>query len=111
MICSAVLCQTKGLGSSFQCDAHTSIASVSAATEVKLALRSRRLVSCANQPSTRFSHDELVGVKCRCQRARFGCSSHALTGGAECAERLSNTTCTSRCAGTWRSIQRKNSNT
>src|SRR4051812_47793387 len=99
MMALAVLCQTKGRGSLFQCDAQMSMASVSAATESKLPWRSRRLVSCANQPSTRFSHDELVGVKCRCQRARLGCSSHAVTGGAECAERLSSTTCTSRCLG------------
>ncbi len=55
-------------------------------------------MSCANQPSTRFSHDELVGVKCRCHRSRRGCASHSATGGALCAERLSNTTCTSRSA-------------
>ena len=34
-------------------------------------------MSCVNQPSTRFSHDDLVGVKCRCQRARFGWASHS----------------------------------
>ena len=43
----AVLCQTKGLGSSFQCAAHTWMASVSAATDSKLPLQSRRLVRCA----------------------------------------------------------------
>lgn len=36
-------------------------------------------VSPANQRSTKFSHDELVGVKCRWKRGCF--SSHALTRG------------------------------
>jgi hypothetical protein len=27
----------------------------------------------------RLSHDELVGVKCKCQRARFGWSSQRVT--------------------------------
>ena len=39
MIFFAGVCQTKGLGSSFQCDAHSSMASVSAATELKLPVR------------------------------------------------------------------------
>ena len=38
MMSFAVLCQTKGLGSSFQCAAHTWMASVSAATESKAAV-------------------------------------------------------------------------
>ena len=46
MMSFAVLYQTKGMGSSFQCAAHTWMASVSAATESKLPLRSRRLVRC-----------------------------------------------------------------
>ena len=44
-------------------------------TLVNTPRRRRRSVSCLNQPSTRFSHDELVGVKCRCHRARLGWSS------------------------------------
>lgn len=44
-------------GSSFQCEAHKSIAASSAATESKLTSRNARLVSCANQPSIRFSHE------------------------------------------------------
>ena len=46
-------------------------------------------------------------MKCRCQRARFGCISHFLISGVLCAERLSNTTCTSRARGTCRSINLK----
>ena len=65
-------------------------------------------MSSLNQPSTRFSHDELVGVKCRCQRARLGWASQSATGGALWAERLSNTTWISRSRGTCRSISLKN---
>ena len=61
--------------------------------------RSRRSVSSLNQRSTRLSHDEQVGVKCRCQRARLGSASHLATGGALCAERLSSTTWISRSSG------------
>ena len=63
-------CHMNGFASSFQCEVQTSMASVSAATESKLPSRSRRFVSCANQPSTRFSHDELVGVKCEPDQGR-----------------------------------------
>ena len=65
----AVLCQTIGWGSSLQCSVHSSMASTRAGTLAKLPRRSRRSVSSLNQRSTRFSHDELVGVKCRCHRA------------------------------------------
>ena len=41
--------------------------------------RSLRLVSSANQRSTRFSHEELVGVKCRWNRGWR--SSHCLISG------------------------------
>ena len=82
MISSACLCQTKGLGSSFQCSAQISMASMRCGTEVKAPRRSRRSVSSLNQRSMRFNHDELVGVKCRCQRARFGSANHLATGGA-----------------------------
>jgi hypothetical protein len=59
----AVLVQTRGLGSSFQCETQMSIASVSASTLLNDPIRRRLLVSWANQPSPRFSRDELVGVK------------------------------------------------
>ncbi len=72
MISSAVLCQMKGLGASFQRSAHSSIASMSAPTRLKVPRRSRRSVSRWNQPSTRFSHDDDVGVTCRCHRCRLG---------------------------------------
>ena len=48
------------------------MASVSASMEVKTPRCSRFLVRRENHPSTRFSQLELVGVKCRCQRARSG---------------------------------------
>jgi hypothetical protein len=54
----AVLVQMKGLGSSFQCETHRSMASVRASTLLNDPVRRRLLVSCANQPSTRFSHEE-----------------------------------------------------
>ena len=57
MISSAVLCQTKGFGSSFQCSAHISIASTRSGTEVNTPRRSRRSVSSLNQRSTRLSHE------------------------------------------------------
>jgi hypothetical protein len=63
MISRAGACHTKGCGSSFQCEVHTSIASTSASTLVKVPFLRRRFVSWANQPSTRLSHDALVGVK------------------------------------------------
>ena len=42
---------------------------------------SRRRVSTENQLSTRFSHDDEEGVKCRCQRDRFGSASHLVISG------------------------------
>jgi hypothetical protein len=59
------LVQIKGFGSAFQ-------ASIQAVTSASRSLtlrwaerRSLRLVSSANHRSTRLSHDEYVGVKCR----------------------------------------------
>src|SRR6266487_2506224 len=62
MISSAVLRQTKGLGSSFQCSAHNSIASLSASTLENTPWRRRRSVRSLNQPSTRLSQELEVGV-------------------------------------------------
>ena len=68
---SAGLVQTKGSGLSFQWETQQSIRVSSSATEVKLVLVKALRLSTENQHSTRLSHDELVGVKCRCQRRRF----------------------------------------
>jgi hypothetical protein len=84
--------QTNGFGTSFQCDAQTSMAPMRVSTLEKERWRKRKFVSCANQPSPGLSHDVLVGVKCRCQRLLLGYVSHSAIGGAECAERLSRTT-------------------
>ena len=65
------------------------MASMSWSSELNVPRRSRRSVSNENQPSTRLSHEELVGVKCRCHRSRLGCANHLATGGALWAERLS----------------------
>src|SRR5512144_2696901 len=54
--------------------------------------RRRRSVSSLNHLSIRFSHEELVGVKCRCQRLRLECASQRVTSGDLWADRLSNTT-------------------
>src|ERR1017187_9033881 len=67
-----VLVHTKGWGSSFQCDAHRSIASSRSATDVKLVLVSALRVRTENHPSMRLSHDAEAGVKCRCHRWRLG---------------------------------------
>ena len=72
MMSSAVLGHRKGLGSSFQRSAHTSMASMRASTLVKVPRRSRRSVSCLNHPSTRLSQEEEVGVKWRCHRFVLG---------------------------------------
>ena len=78
-ISSAVLVQMKGLGSLF----HSLIqmrTSRSRSTTLRWALRrSLRLVSSANQRSTRLSQEPLVGVKCRWNRGWR--SSHFLTSG------------------------------
>ena len=64
--------------------------------------RSFLVVSSANQRSTRLSHDELVGVKCRTNRG--WAASHRLIAGVLWVEALSSTRCTSRSAGTSASI-------
>jgi hypothetical protein len=70
-ISSAVRVQTKGSGLSFQWETQQSIRVSSSATNVKLVLVKALRLSAENQHLTRLSHDELVGVKCRCQRRRF----------------------------------------
>ncbi len=87
----AGLVQTKGSGLSFQWETQQSIRVSSSATEVKLVLVKALRLSTANQHSnTRSSHDELVGVKCRCQRRRFLWASQSRTGWLLWADRLSN---------------------
>jgi len=83
----------------------------SSSTEVKTSRRSCRSINWGNHPSTRLSHDALVGVQCRCHRSRFGCASHRVIGSALCGARLSRTTWTARCAGTCRSIRLKKAST
>lgn len=65
MISSAVLVHTNGFGSSFQCSVHISSASMSSSTLVKRPRRRRLSVSSLNHRSTRFNHDDEVGMKCR----------------------------------------------
>lgn len=81
MISSAVLCQTNGLGSSFQWSAHSSMVSTRWATLGKLERRSCLSVSSLNQRSTRFSHELDVGVKCRCHRRWRGLANQSLIAG------------------------------
>lgn len=68
MISSAVRVQTNGSGWWFQFSTHVSMRSPSSVTDPKLALVSALRVRTENQVSIRFSHDDEVGVKCRCQR-------------------------------------------
>ena len=83
MMSSARRCQTNGWGLSFQCEIHTSIASRSYAMDRNAEFVSRRRVSTENQPSTRLSHDDLVGVKRRWQRFCAGFDSQSRTGAEE----------------------------
>jgi hypothetical protein len=76
-IWSAVLVQTKGLGSAFQALIQRRTSASSSRTLRWADRRSLRLVSSANQRSIRFSQELLVGVKCRWNRGwRI---SHSLT--------------------------------
>src|SRR3954454_10806688 len=60
--------------------------------------RSFLVVSSADQRSTRFSHELVVGVKCRTNRG--WAARHFWIAGVLCVELLSSTTCTSSSAGT-----------
>ncbi len=79
----------EGLGLSFQWETLQSIRVSSSATEVKLVLVKALRLRTENQHSTRLRHDELVGVKCRCQRRRFLWASQSRTGWLLWADRLS----------------------
>ena len=68
-----------GLGSLFHWLIHVRMSSSSSVTLRWADLRSLRFVSSANHRSTRFSHDELVGVKCNWKRGCF--SSQSLMAG------------------------------
>ena len=71
---SADLVQTNRLGFLFHSLIHLRMSPSSSVTLRCADRRSLRLVSSANQRSTRLSQDELVGVKCRWNR---GClTSH-----------------------------------
>src|SRR5713101_1713776 len=107
MIWSAVLVHLKGLALSFQNLIHCSSALVSSSIEQKTQRSSRRRCSSANHRSTWFSHEEYVGVKCSAKR---GCSSsHLLTAGALCTERLSQIRWTARPGSTVWSIRSRKS--
>jgi hypothetical protein len=67
-ISSAVLAQVKGLGLSFQARVQAVMSASSSRTLRWAERRSLRLVSSANQRSTRLSQLELVGVKWRWKR-------------------------------------------
>jgi hypothetical protein len=75
---SAILVQTNGLGFLFHSLIHLRMSSSSSVTLRCAERRSLRLVSSANQRSTRFSYDELVRVKCRWKR---GCEQPLVDGG------------------------------
>jgi hypothetical protein len=109
-IWSAVFVQTKGFGASLLASTYCSIASWSSAVLLWLLRRKACSVRLANQRSTRFSHDEYVGVKCRRKR---GCRlSQRRIAGVLWMEELSTTTCTFRSAGTSASMsfrKRRNS--
>ena len=79
-ISSAGLVQTKGSGLSFQWETQQSNRVSGLTTEVKLVLVKALRLSTENQHSTTLIHDELVGVKCRCQRRRFLWTSQLQTG-------------------------------
>ena len=72
----------KGLGSAFQASIQAVTSASSAATLRWAERRSFRSVSSANHRSTRLSHDEYVGVKCRWKRGRF--ASQRITRGVLC---------------------------
>ena len=65
MIVSASLVQANGWQRSFQPSMKAVMASISSWTEPKLPRRMAWRVMIPKKISTRFSHDPLVGVKCR----------------------------------------------
>ena len=67
-ISSAGLTHTNGFGFLFHSLIHLRMSASSSVTLRCAERRSLWLVSSANQRSTRLSHDELVGVKCRWKR-------------------------------------------
>jgi cyanate permease len=78
-ILSAVLVQMKGLGSLFHSLIQMRMSRWRSMTLRWALRRSLRLVSWANQRSTRLSRELLVGVKCRWNRGWR--RSHFLTSG------------------------------
>ena len=66
-----------GLGSALEVSRHSLIARINSGTLSKLSWRTRFSVSSRNHRPTRFSHDELVGVKWSMNRAWL--ANHART--------------------------------
>ena len=79
---SADLVQANALGFLFHSLIHLRMSSSSSVTLRCADRRSLRLVSSANQRSTRLSQLELVGVKCRWKRGCF--TSHWRMAGVLC---------------------------
>jgi len=98
---SAVLFHLNGLAeNSLWASMNWRIAVFRSATLVKAPRYNARLSSCANQPSTAFNQDALVGVKCNLKRGRF--SSHCLIAAVLWVELLSRMTCRSSAGGVLR---------
>src|SRR3954451_19512959 len=105
-IWSADLCQTNGFGLSFQAAIQAGRTAVRAGTEWCAERRSRLLGSSANHRSTRFIHDDEVGVK---WNVNLGClRSQSWIAGVLCVDELSSTTCTASPAGTESSMRSRN---
>ena len=64
MMALAEAVQTKGLGSRLYEARNSSMLAINSGTLRNTPRRIRFWVSSRNQRSTRFSHEELVGVKC-----------------------------------------------
>src|SRR6266540_4362405 len=103
---SAVAVQTNGFGSSLCACRYSSIAAISSGTLRNTPRRIALSVRSRNHRSTRFNHDEEVGLKCRWKRGRL--ASHALTLSWLWVPELSTIRCTARCLGTARSMVRRN---
>jgi hypothetical protein len=69
---SAVAVRMKGLGSSLWTSMYFSIAAIRSGTEWKTPRRMALSVSSRNHCSPRFSQDEEVWVRCRCNRGCLG---------------------------------------
>jgi hypothetical protein len=61
---SAKIAQTKGLGGALWVAMYSSMAAINSGARPKVSRRMRLVVISRNHRSTRFSYDELIGVKC-----------------------------------------------